>query len=84
MTAVKAYYNGATFFPIEALNFPTGKVVRLTIVEEEVPSPEIAQKLAQLAYINSNFQKLNETEPLSSEFDDILSQRVNFSRQLDI
>lgn len=84
MTAVKAYYDGITFFPIEVLNIPTGKVVNLTIMEEDSPSPEIAQKLAQLAYINSNLQKLNETEPLSTEYDEILAQRVNFLKVLDI
>jgi len=84
MPAVKAYYDGATFFPIETLNIPRGRVVNLTIIEEETPSPEIAQKLAQLVYINSNFQKLNETEPLSPEYDEILSQRVNFARTLEI
>ena len=84
MPAVKAYYDGVTFFPIETLSIPKGRVVNLTIVEEETPSQEIAQKLAQLAYINNNLQKLNETEPLSPEFDEILAQRVNFSRVLDL
>ena len=79
MPAVKAYYDGITFFPIETLNIPKGKVVNLTIIEEENPSPEVAQKLAQLAYINNNLRKLNETEPLPPEFDEILAQRVNFN-----
>ena len=52
MSTVKAYYDGTTFFPIEALNIPVGKVVSLTIDEEYTPSPEIARKLAQLAHIN--------------------------------
>ena len=72
MSTVKAYYDGSTFFPIEPLNIPKGKVVNLTIAEEETQSPEIAKKLAQLAYINNNLGKLNETEPLPPEFDDIL------------
>jgi hypothetical protein len=76
MSTVKAYYDGATFFPIEVLNIPTGRVVKLTIEEEETPSPEIARKLAQLACINSNLERLNETEPLPPEFDEILSQRL--------
>ena len=84
MSTVKAYYDGITFFPIEALNIPKGKVVNLTIAEEETTSPEIAQKLAQLAYINSNLEKLNETEPLPPEFDEILAQRVDFARVLDL
>ena len=84
MSTVKAYYDGITFFPIETLNIPRGKVVNLTIDEEETPSPEIARKLAQLAYINGNLEALNETEPLPPEFDAILTQRVNFTRILDL
>ena len=84
MSTVKAYYDGVTFFPIEILNIPTGMVVNLTIDEEDVSNPEIAKKLAQLTSINSNLEKLNETEPLSTEFDEILAQRVRFSRALDI
>jgi len=84
MSTVKAYYDGITFFPIETLNIPKGKVVNLTIAEEDTPSPEIARKLAQLAYVNSNLEKLNETEPLPPEFDEILAQRVNFTRVLDL
>jgi len=84
MSTVKAYYDGATFFPIEALNIPKGKVVSLTIDEEETLAPEIARKLAQLTYINRNLEKLNEVEPLPPEFDEILAQRVNFGRVLDL
>jgi len=84
MSTVKAYYDGTTFFPIENLNIPVGKVVNLTIEEGDAPSPEIARKLAQLACINSNLEKLNKTDPLPQEFDTILAQRVNFSRMLDL
>jgi hypothetical protein len=35
MPTVKAYYDGTTLFPIEALCLPKGKVVNLTIDEEE-------------------------------------------------
>jgi len=79
MSTVRAYFDGKIFFPIETLSIPVGKVVNLTINEEKNPSPEIAKKLAQLAFINSNMDKLNEIEPLSPEFDEIISHRVNFS-----
>jgi len=82
MSTVKAYYDGTMFFPIEALNIPMGRVVSLTIDEEDTPSPETARKLAQLACINDNLEKLNETEPLPPEFDEILAQRINFTREL--
>jgi hypothetical protein len=58
-------------------------VVNLTIDEEKSTSPEVAQKLAQLAYINNSLENLNETEPLPPEFDEILTQRVNFARVLE-
>jgi len=84
MPTVKAYYDGITFFPIETLTIPVGKVVNLTIDEEDTPGTEIARKLAQLACINSNLEKLNEIEPLPPEFDEIIAQRVNFARVLDL
>ena len=80
MSTVRAYYDGITFFPIETLSIPKGKVVSLIISEEETPSPDIARKLAQLTFINSNLEKLNETDPLPPEFDRILAQRVNIQR----
>jgi hypothetical protein len=84
MSSVKAYYDGVTLFPIEPLSISKGKVVNLTIDEEESLAPEIAKKLAQLACINRNLEELNETEPLPPEFDEVLVRRVNFSRTLDL
>jgi hypothetical protein len=75
MSVVKAYYDGATFFPMETLNIPVGRVVNLTIDEEDTPSSEIAWKLARLECINSNLEKLDDIEPLSPEFDDYRQQR---------
>ena len=39
MSTVKAYYDGITFFPMETLTIPIGKVVNLTIDEEEQKRP---------------------------------------------
>jgi hypothetical protein len=61
----------------------SGNIDVLTIGEDDTVSPDIAKKLAQLAAINGNFTRLNETEPLPPGFDEILAQRVNFSRDID-
>ena len=64
---------------------PVGRtIIAFTPAPEEIPSPEIAQKLAQLTIINSNLKKLNETEPLLPEFEEILVKRVNFNRVLEL
>jgi hypothetical protein len=66
------------------LDIPKGKVVNLTVTEEETLSPQIARKLARLAVINDSLERLNVTEPLPAEFDEILAQRVNFSKHFEI
>jgi hypothetical protein len=77
---VKAFYDGAALFPIETLRIPKGKVVNLTINGEEEIKAKVAKKLARLAVINGNLERLNKAEPLSPEFDEILARRMNFSR----
>jgi hypothetical protein len=84
MQTVKAYYDGTTLFPIETVDIPKGKVVKLTIDGEETLSPKVAEKLARLAAINSSLDRLNITEPLPPEFDEILAQRMNFSGDLHL
>jgi hypothetical protein len=84
MQTVKAYYDGITLFPIESLDIPKGKVVNLTVTGEDTLSPQIARKLARLTAINDNLERLNATEPLPAEFDEILAQRVNFSGEFNL
>jgi hypothetical protein len=48
----------------------------------EPSNPEITGKMALLAQINSSLKKLNETEPLLPEFDQVLSHCVRFSREM--
>ena len=51
-------------------------MVNLTINEEDAPSPAIAHKLPQLACINANLEKLNETDPLPPEFIRVADMRL--------
>ncbi|GMO43719.1 MAG: hypothetical protein Pg6C_05510 [Treponemataceae bacterium] len=50
----------------------------------EPSNPESARKLALLAQINSSLEKLNETEPLPPEFDEMLSRRVGFAKEIEL
>ena len=84
MQTVKAFYDGAALFPVETLNIPQGKLVNLTINgEEEIPA-KVEKQLARLAVINGNLERLNKTEPLPPEFDEILARRMNFSGTPDL
>jgi hypothetical protein len=66
MQTVKTYYDGTTLFLIETADIPGGKAVSLTVNGEETINPQIAGKLAQIAVINGNLERLNKTDPLPS------------------
>ncbi|MDR1724506.1 MAG: hypothetical protein LBR84_11275, partial [Tannerella sp.] len=72
-STVRAYYNGTAFVPITPLPYQTGKVFVLSIKREEALSDEISDKIQSFKQITSNLNKLQESEPLTDEFDRILS-----------
>ena len=45
-------------------------------------SVTIDDKLEKFKQITDNFRKLNDKEPLSDEFDEILSQRIHFKETI--
>jgi len=84
LKAVKAYYNGEAFVPIEPLDMPKGKVFQLSILQEETIDPKIAEKLASFRQLTREIHELNKIEPLPPEFDEILARGVRFAKELDI
>jgi predicted DNA-binding antitoxin AbrB/MazE fold protein len=84
MSVVRAYYNGSAFVPVEPVNMRTGEAVKLTIVQDIPKKAEIAKKLAAFRQLTEEIHKLNETEPLPPEYDEIMSRRVNFTRVLEL
>jgi hypothetical protein len=60
------------------------KEFALKSFREETLNPKIAGKLARLAAINGNLGRLNATEPLLPEFDEILAKRANFPCELNL
>jgi predicted DNA-binding antitoxin AbrB/MazE fold protein len=82
MTVVSAYYNGTAFVPIEPISLKKGAVVKVMVTQNE--DSLIAKKLAALHRITRNLQELNETEPLPPEFDDIIAQRLDLGREINL
>ena len=81
---VRAYYDGAAFVPIEPCEMARGTVVRLSIAREAVFEEEIAHKLAIFERITENLRELDDIDPLPLDFDEIMSKRVNFSRDINL
>jgi predicted nucleic acid-binding Zn-ribbon protein len=53
-------------------------------VQNQNKEEEIARKLEAFRQLTKEISKLNETEPLPPEYDEIMSRRVNFTRELDL
>lgn len=77
-TIIKAYYDGSVFVPIIPIDIPTGKVLVVSVLQEETPAPNAVKQITAFKHISDNLRKINNTEPFPAEFDEILSQRIHF------
>jgi hypothetical protein len=84
MEAITAYFDGVSFVPIEPCGMKKGTVVKLLIDPETSLDPIVAARLADFERITNNIREINEIEPLPPEFDEILSHRVNFTRDIPL
>lgn len=78
MTAVRAVYDGNVFIPERPCNIVRGSEVTLTIETFNSSFSEKQKKLAAFRQLTGDLIELNRTNPLSPEFDEILSRRVSF------
>jgi predicted DNA-binding antitoxin AbrB/MazE fold protein len=78
MTAIRAIYDGRVFIPEKPCKITEGTEVTLTIKTINAGSSEKEKKLAAFRQLTREITELNKTDPLPPEFDEILSQRVQF------
>jgi len=80
MQAYRAYYKGGRFVPLDTVQLPEGSQAIVTVLEE---SPEEICRRQREAM--KQFRKaVQASEPLPPEFDEIMSQRVNITREIDL
>ena len=83
-TTVKAYYNGAAFVPVKSLDIQKGKVFTLSISQGRETVGSVAKKVMAFESITNNLRRINAIEPLSPEFDAMLSQRLHLKERIDL
>ena len=83
MLVITGIFENERFIPDSPVNIPQKKKVVLTFEEEDGPNTEIGQKLAAFRQLTEEVKKSNKTDPLPPEFDEILSQRMQF-RELNV
>ena len=77
MTAVQAVYDGSVFIPEKPCEITKGSKVTLTFNTIDISFSEKQKKLAAFRQLTNEVKESNKAEPLPSEFDDILAQRVH-------
>ena len=78
MTAVRAVYDGKVFIPVKPCEITKGSEVTLTIEPIDSGFSEKQKKLTAFRQLSGEVTELNKTDPLPPEFDEILSQRLQF------
>jgi hypothetical protein len=81
---VRAFYDGVAFIPMEPCEMAEGTVVRLSVANEAPFEEEVTRKLAAFERITNSLRDIDATEPLSPEFEKIMSEKVNFSQRIEL
>jgi hypothetical protein len=84
MTSVTAYYDGLAFVPVEPVDLPTGTVIQLSVIKNNILENKRAEKAAAFRRLNKDFHELNSSEPLTDKFNQILAQRVSFPQEITL
>ena len=80
MQAYKAYFEGGRVVPLGNPAIPEGSELIITVLEESPDDVARRQKAALAQFRES----VRSSDPLPPEFDEIMNQRVNFTRELDL
>ena len=84
MTAVQALYDGKVFIPEKPCPLTRGSKVIITIEAVDSVVQEKQKKLSAFRQLSREVTKLNETDPLPPEFEEIISQRLHFRELADL
>lgn len=81
MQAYEGYFvENGQFVPLGDAHIPAGSRAIVTLLDDSQAGVSRRQKAALARFRKS----VRNSEPLPPEFDEIMSQRVNISRELDI
>jgi hypothetical protein len=78
MNGIQAVYDGYVFIPKEPCEIISGSEVTLSVDTANNGSYEKQDTLAAFRQLTIEINELNKTDPLPPEFDEILSQRLQF------
>jgi predicted DNA-binding antitoxin AbrB/MazE fold protein len=78
MTAVRAVYDGKVFIPEKPCEIIKGSEVTISVETINTGFSEKQKNLVAFRQLTKEINELNKVDPLPPEFDEILSQRLQF------
>jgi len=80
MQAYRAYYERGRFIPLVEVDLPEGSPVIVTVLEES--SEEVSKR--QRAAMARFREAMLSTGPLPTAFDEVMKDRTNITREIDL
>ena len=80
MQAYRAYYEGGSIIPLGNPVIREGSEIIFTVLEPEAENRAKQQREAFKRFMTA----MENTPPLTDEFDEIISRRVNIRREVDL
>ena len=80
MQAYKAYFERGRFVPLVALEIPEGSQAIVTVLEESPDEISRRQREAMRRFREA----VRASGPLPPEFDEVMRDRTNITRELDL
>ena len=80
MQAYRGYYEGGRIVPMGSPKIPEGSELIITVLEPAEKSRVKRQREAFEKFMDA----MKNSPPLSSEFDEIISRRVNIEREVEL
>ncbi len=80
LQAYKAYYEGGRVIPRGNPFIPEGSELIITVMDAPIKSRAERQREAFKRFMDA----MDTTPPLPAEFDEILAQRVNITREVEL
>ena len=86
LMSYEGYFEGDRFISKHNLKIPERRKAIVTIIEEEKHEDIVKRQKEAFDEFIKNIKELDELgiEPLGEEFDEIISKRVNITRELDL
>jgi len=86
LNSYEGYFERGKFISKDKLKIPERRKVIVTVIEEESDEDIVKGQMDAFDEFMKAMKEMNEQgiEPLGEEFDEIMSHRVNITRELDL